>query len=79
MSTALLRPCFSPREKSQKVGVFVNYEEGQVSFCDVEARSFIDYTFTEKLYPYFCPGKHSGNSAPLIISTIVEIELFQVS
>ncbi|XP_071215675.1 E3 ubiquitin-protein ligase TRIM39-like [Salvelinus alpinus] len=73
----------SLREKPQKVGVFVDYEEGQVSFYDVEAKSpihsFIDYTFTEKLYPYICPGKRSGNSAPLIISTIDEIELFQVS
>uniref|UniRef100_A0A8C7JDM5 B30.2/SPRY domain-containing protein n=1 Tax=Oncorhynchus kisutch TaxID=8019 RepID=A0A8C7JDM5_ONCKI len=49
----------SLREKPQKVGVFVDYEEGQVSFYNVEARShiysFTGDTFTEKLYPYFGP------------------------
>uniref|UniRef100_A0A674AWH4 B30.2/SPRY domain-containing protein n=1 Tax=Salmo trutta TaxID=8032 RepID=A0A674AWH4_SALTR len=55
-------PIFTPlylREKPQKVGVFVDYEEGQVSFYDVEARShiysFTGYTFTEKRYPCFNP------------------------
>ncbi|XP_041728810.1 pyrin-like [Coregonus clupeaformis] len=66
----------SLREKPQKVGVFVDYEEGQVSFYDVEARShiysFTDCNFTEKLYPYFNPGVNAGgkNSAPLIISPV---------
>ncbi|KAL0983727.1 hypothetical protein UPYG_G00131940 [Umbra pygmaea] len=61
------------REKPQKVGVFVDYEEGQVSFYNVEARcliySFTGFTFTEKLYPYFYPGFNDGgkNSAPLVI------------
>uniref|UniRef100_A0A674E3Z3 B30.2/SPRY domain-containing protein n=1 Tax=Salmo trutta TaxID=8032 RepID=A0A674E3Z3_SALTR len=60
--------------KPQKVGVFVDCEEGQVSFYDVEARShiysFTDCTFAEKLYPYFClcPNYGSKNSAPLITS-----------
>uniref|UniRef100_A0A3B1ITT3 E3 ubiquitin-protein ligase TRIM39-like n=1 Tax=Astyanax mexicanus TaxID=7994 RepID=A0A3B1ITT3_ASTMX len=64
----------SLREKPQKVGVFVDYEEGLVSFYDVEVRShiysFTGQSFTEKLYPYFSPGlDHGGkNSAPLIIS-----------
>uniref|UniRef100_A0A8C7QUK9 B30.2/SPRY domain-containing protein n=1 Tax=Oncorhynchus mykiss TaxID=8022 RepID=A0A8C7QUK9_ONCMY len=64
------------REKPQKVGVFVDYEEGQVSFYDVEARShiysFTGYTFTEKLYPYFSPLLNDGgkNSTPLIISPV---------
>uniref|UniRef100_A0A4W5NLB8 Bloodthirsty-related gene family, member 2 n=1 Tax=Hucho hucho TaxID=62062 RepID=A0A4W5NLB8_9TELE len=66
----------SLRKKPQKVGVFVDYEEGQVSFYDVEARShiysFTDCTFTETLYPYFGPsGNDDGkNSAPLIISPV---------
>ncbi|XP_053093326.1 E3 ubiquitin-protein ligase TRIM39-like [Pangasianodon hypophthalmus] len=66
----------SLREKPQKVGVFVDYEEGLVSFYDVEARSHI-YSFTgqsltEKLYPYFSPCENDGgkNSAPLIISHV---------
>nr|XP_024001420.1 zinc-binding protein A33-like [Salvelinus alpinus] len=70
----------SLREKPQKVGVFVDYEEGQVSFYDVEARShiysFTGCTFTEKLYPFFCPCLNDGgkNSAPLIISPVSQTE-----
>ncbi|XP_027034095.2 butyrophilin subfamily 1 member A1-like isoform X3 [Tachysurus fulvidraco] len=67
------------REKVEVVGVFVNYEEGLVSFYDVKPRSHI-YSFTgqsfcsEKLYPYFSPRcKADGsNSAPLIISDVTE-------
>ncbi|XP_062849720.1 uncharacterized protein LOC134312002 [Trichomycterus rosablanca] len=48
----------------QKVGVFVDYEEGLVSFYDVDARShiytFIVQSFTEKLYPYFRPSLNYG-------------------
>ncbi|XP_072543471.1 zinc-binding protein A33-like isoform X2 [Salminus brasiliensis] len=66
----------SLREKPQKVGVFVDYEEGLVSFYDVEARShiysFTGQSFTEKLYPYFspCPNDGGKNSSPLIISPV---------
>ncbi|XP_015201906.1 E3 ubiquitin-protein ligase TRIM39-like isoform X2 [Lepisosteus oculatus] len=61
--------------KPLKVGVYVDYEEGQVSFYNVEARSHIytfTDTFTEKLYPFFSPNKHHGgkNAAPLIISPV---------
>ncbi|XP_056266658.1 E3 ubiquitin-protein ligase TRIM39-like, partial [Pseudoliparis swirei] len=60
----------------QKVGVFVDYEEGLVSFYDVEAAaliySFTGCSFKEKLLPFFYPGRyHDGiNSAPLIISPV---------
>ncbi|XP_073762086.1 E3 ubiquitin-protein ligase TRIM39 isoform X2 [Danio rerio] len=60
--------------KPQTVGVFVDYEEGLVSFYDVESMShiysFTGQSFTEKLYPYFSPGFNNGdqNSDPLIIS-----------
>ncbi|XP_021419391.2 E3 ubiquitin-protein ligase TRIM39 [Oncorhynchus mykiss] len=70
----------SLREKPQKVGVFVDYEEGQISFYDVEARShiysFTGRTFTEKLYPFFSPHVNDGgkNSAPLIISPVNQTE-----
>ncbi|XP_046907226.1 E3 ubiquitin-protein ligase TRIM39-like [Hypomesus transpacificus] len=63
-------------QKPHKVGVFVDYEEGLVSFYDVEARShiysFTGCTFTEKLYPYFCPSLNDGgiNSVPLIITPV---------
>ncbi|XP_060736523.1 E3 ubiquitin-protein ligase TRIM39-like isoform X1 [Tachysurus vachellii] len=75
-------PCvsLSLREKPQKIGVFVDYEEGLVSFYDVEARShiysFTGQTFTEKLYPYFSPCVNDGgkNSAPLIISRVLKTD-----
>ncbi|XP_033985595.1 E3 ubiquitin-protein ligase TRIM21-like [Trematomus bernacchii] len=60
----------------QKVGVFVDYEEGLVSFYDVDAAaliySFTGCSFTEKLYPFFGPGLNDGgkNSSPLIISHV---------
>uniref|UniRef100_A0A3B4CIK6 B30.2/SPRY domain-containing protein n=1 Tax=Pygocentrus nattereri TaxID=42514 RepID=A0A3B4CIK6_PYGNA len=54
----------SLKQAPQKVGVFVDYEEGLVSFYDVEARShiysFTGQSFTEKLYPYFSPGRNSS-------------------
>ncbi|XP_019207797.1 E3 ubiquitin-protein ligase TRIM21-like [Oreochromis niloticus] len=61
----------------EKVGVFVDYEEGLVSFHDVDDAaliySFTGCSFTEKLYPFFCPcdNDDSGvNSAPLIICPV---------
>ncbi len=59
-------------EDPQRVGVFVNYEKGLVSFYDVESSSHI-YTYTnqsfnEKLYPFVGLGYYSNtNSTPLII------------
>ncbi|XP_053193980.1 zinc-binding protein A33-like [Scomber japonicus] len=60
----------------QKVGVFVDYEDGLVSFYDVDAAaliySFTGCSFTEKLYPFFSPSSNDGgkNSAPLIICRV---------
>ncbi|XP_030635101.1 E3 ubiquitin-protein ligase TRIM39-like [Chanos chanos] len=74
-----LEPPFSPlslKQKPQKVGVFVDYEEGLVSFYDVDAKSHIySFTrqyFTEKIYPMFSPCRNSGgnNSAPLVITPV---------
>ncbi|XP_062289951.1 E3 ubiquitin-protein ligase TRIM39-like isoform X2 [Scomber scombrus] len=68
--------CLSLKSRPQKVGVFVDYEEGLVSFYDVDAAaliySFTGCSFTEKLYPYFCPCNNYGgkNSAPLIICPV---------
>ncbi|KAK2852903.1 hypothetical protein Q7C36_008104, partial [Tachysurus vachellii] len=74
------------RKKVEVVGVFVNYEEGLVSFYDVKSRShiysFTGQTFTKKLYPYFSPyfNKRGKNSVPLIISpvlkTVAELEFY---
>ncbi len=70
------RVSLSLRVKPQRVGVFVDYEEGLVSFYDVESRSHI-YSFTSqvfsgKLYPYFSPYLNAGgkNSGPLIITSV---------
>ncbi|XP_058634571.1 E3 ubiquitin-protein ligase TRIM39-like isoform X1 [Onychostoma macrolepis] len=66
----------SLRVKPQRVCVFVDYEEGMVSFYDVESSSqiysFTGQSFTEKLYPYFCPCNNDGgkNSSPLIITPV---------
>ncbi|XP_041652301.1 E3 ubiquitin-protein ligase TRIM21-like [Cheilinus undulatus] len=60
----------------EKVGVFVDYEEGLISFYDVDAAaliySFTGCSFTEELCPYFSPCINDGgeNSAPLIISAV---------
>ncbi|XP_034054596.1 E3 ubiquitin-protein ligase TRIM21-like [Gymnodraco acuticeps] len=72
--------CLSLKSQPEKVGVFVDYEEGVVSFYDVDAAALI-YSFTgccfkEKLYPHFGPGNDDGgkNYAPLIISPVNHTE-----
>ncbi|XP_041652510.1 E3 ubiquitin-protein ligase TRIM21-like [Cheilinus undulatus] len=70
----------SLRSHPEKVGVFVDYEEGLVSFYDVDAAaliySFTGCSFTEELYPYFSPSPTFGgrNSAPLAISAVNQTE-----
>ncbi|XP_061590581.1 E3 ubiquitin-protein ligase TRIM39-like [Cololabis saira] len=65
-----------PSSPPEKLGVFVDYEEGLVSFHDVDAAallySFTGCSFREKLHPYFYPGNNDGgkNSAPLIICPV---------
>ncbi|XP_062373231.1 tripartite motif-containing protein 5-like [Sardina pilchardus] len=66
----------SLKEKPQRVGVFVDYEAGLVSFYDADCwyhlYSYANVKFTEKLYPFFSPGLNDGgnNSSPLIISSV---------
>ncbi|XP_053537686.1 nuclear factor 7, brain [Ictalurus punctatus] len=73
------RVSLSLKPAPQKVGVFVDYEEGLISFYDVDVKShiysFTGQTFTEKLYPFFSPCSNSGgkNSAPLIICPVSQI------
>ncbi|KAJ3581828.1 hypothetical protein NHX12_016187, partial [Muraenolepis orangiensis] len=68
--------CLPVRAELQKVGVFVDYDAGLVSFYDVEARAHIysatGCTFSEPLYPFLNPCLHDGgrNSTPLIISPV---------
>ncbi|KAK9536914.1 hypothetical protein VZT92_006666 [Zoarces viviparus] len=74
------RVLLSLKSRPQKVGVFVDYEEGLVSFYDVKSAaliySFTGCCFTEKLYPYFGPflNNNGKNSAPLIISPVNHTE-----
>ncbi|XP_036439135.1 E3 ubiquitin-protein ligase TRIM39-like [Colossoma macropomum] len=63
-------------DKPQKVGVFVDYQEGLVSFYDMEAKnhiySFTDCVFNEVIRPYFSPHFCQGgdNSSPLVICPV---------
>lgn len=58
--------------KPQCVGVYVDYEKGQLSFYNADTKSLI-FTFTDSfsdtLYPFFspCTNKSGKNEAPLII------------
>ncbi|KAG8005728.1 E3 ubiquitin-protein ligase TRIM21 [Nibea albiflora] len=66
----------SLKSRPQKVGVFVDYEEGRVSFYDVDTAdliySFTGCKFTDKLYPILGPCTNEGgkNSAPLVITPV---------
>ena len=64
------------KEELQKLGVFVDYNKGEVSFYNADSKSRIGChmgcCFTEKLYPYFCTQSNDNgrNSAPLIITPV---------
>ncbi|XP_076868279.1 E3 ubiquitin-protein ligase TRIM39-like isoform X2 [Brachyhypopomus gauderio] len=63
-------------DKPQKVGVFVDQQEGLVSFYDMGAKihiySFTDCVFKDKLLPYFSPHLMQGekNLSPLRICPV---------
>ncbi|XP_022616823.1 E3 ubiquitin-protein ligase TRIM39-like [Seriola dumerili] len=62
-----------------KIGVFVDFEKGQVSFYNVDAKIHIytfNDTFTECILPFFspCTNKSGKNDGPLIITPVNTIE-----
>lgn len=73
------RVTLSINEKLDKVGVFVDYEAGVVSFYNAERwgliYSYSGIAFKETIYPYFSPGLtlKSKNLLPLIITSPVPI------
>nr|XP_046185463.1 E3 ubiquitin-protein ligase TRIM39-like isoform X4 [Oncorhynchus gorbuscha] len=59
----------------QKIGIFLDYEGGQVSFYDAKKHTHLftfEDTFNESLYPIFSPclNQEGKNAAPLIISAV---------
>uniref|UniRef100_A0A4W4H269 Uncharacterized protein n=1 Tax=Electrophorus electricus TaxID=8005 RepID=A0A4W4H269_ELEEL len=70
--SVLLSLCPQP----QRISVFVNYEEGQVSFYDplsgVHIYSFTGQCFSEKLLAFFNPdmNESGNNKAPLVIRSV---------
>lgn len=60
-------------QKPQIVGVFLDYEDGTVSFYDAETQahiySFTQFGFTEAVFPFFNPEMtdSSNNQSPLTI------------
>lgn len=64
----------SLKDRPQKVGVFVDYEEGCVYFYDVEAQSdiysFTECSFTGEIYPYFSLQREGDDEHALIISPV---------
>ncbi|CAL8326335.1 unnamed protein product [Lota lota] len=72
-STPLANPPVQATAPPRRVCVFVDYEEGSVSFYDVDAHvhvhTFSGCHFTEPLYPYFNPCLHDNgrNADPLVI------------
>ncbi|XP_061816571.1 E3 ubiquitin-protein ligase TRIM39 [Nerophis lumbriciformis] len=61
--------------RPNKIGIFVDYERGQVSFYNVDAKIHI-YTFndnfTECILPFFspCTNKSGKNDGPLVITPV---------
>ncbi|KAM6949514.1 E3 ubiquitin-protein ligase TRIM39-like [Aplochiton taeniatus] len=74
-----LQACAGPsvalglRRGPRKIAVFVDYEDGAVTFFDADAGAhlytFAGIAFAETLYPYFNPCLHDEgrNTAPLVI------------
>uniref|UniRef100_A0A3B3ZBB8 B30.2/SPRY domain-containing protein n=1 Tax=Periophthalmus magnuspinnatus TaxID=409849 RepID=A0A3B3ZBB8_9GOBI len=68
--------CVRLKHKPQKVGVFLDYDEGLVSFYNVtdstHIYSFTKCSFDDGVLPYFSPHpeKNGKNAAPLVITQV---------
>lgn len=66
--------------KVKQVGVFVDYDGGQISFYDVQTAtliySFSECVFAEELYPYFnpCDNEYGSNLEPMIIVPVSPLQ-----
>ncbi|XP_074518463.1 uncharacterized protein LOC141784523 [Halichoeres trimaculatus] len=69
-----LHLCPRPRE----VGVYLDYNEGRVSFYDVERKmhihSFTRQVFKEKLFPYFYLSSKAKKSEPLVLTSMESLK-----
>lgn len=61
--------------KPKHVGVYLDYNQGRVSFYDVDRKlhihSFTEEPFTEKLYPFFYLSSWAKKSKPLVINPLL--------
>ncbi|XP_054457944.1 E3 ubiquitin-protein ligase TRIM39-like [Anoplopoma fimbria] len=66
----------SLKDKPKVVGVFTDYDQGTVSFFDVETKShiysFTECLFSERIFPFFSPGvfDEGRNTAALVITDV---------
>ncbi|XP_044033832.1 E3 ubiquitin-protein ligase TRIM39-like [Siniperca chuatsi] len=66
--------------KPERIGVFVDYNGGQIYFYDRQTATliycFTECFFTEELYPYFnpCDNEYGSNLDPLIIVPVSRME-----
>ncbi|KAF3697617.1 E3 ubiquitin-protein ligase TRIM39 [Channa argus] len=66
-------------QRPQVVGVFLDYDDGTVSFYDAESKSliysFTQFQFTETMFPFFNPemSDSGSNKSPLVICPVSEV------
>ncbi|XP_026215392.1 E3 ubiquitin-protein ligase TRIM39-like isoform X2 [Anabas testudineus] len=65
--------------RPSRIGIYVDYDKGLVSFYNVETRGLIytfSDTFSDAIHPFFspCTNKSGRNEAPLIICPVVMSE-----